>query len=158
MMTKKKMELTEIYKNFFTIIDSKILASFVEIFDMKEKQLEEYRNFRDYCLETPTKLFDIIDCLYPYQNDININIHKLKLHFKDDKLVLQFLNQCSNKIIGELVKNGYLSTVIKQSLRCLLLQILKYHDIYEEKDKKLKFKYLIKKEYLYRKKNIKKNV
>ena len=155
----KKMELTEIYKNFFTIIDSKILASFVEIFDMKEKQLEEYRNFRDYCLETPTKFFDVIDCLYPYQNDTNKNIQKLKLHFKNDKIVMKFLNQCSNKIIiAKLVKNGYISTVIKQSLRCLLLQLLKYHDIYEEKDKKQKFKYLIRKEYLHRKKNIKKNV
>ena len=151
------VELTEIYKEFFKMIDSTIFYKFVEIFNITEKQqqLKDYENFKEYCIKNPTKLFDAIDCLYPLLPDTNLKsiIHTLKLHFKEDKLIMKFLNQYSDKIMG-LVDYEYISNTVKQILKCLLVQILQYHGIFNENDKKKKLGFLIKKEYLHRNNNI----
>ena len=145
-------ELTQIFEQFFKTIDSTLINNFKRIVNLKERQLKDYENFKEYCVKNPTKLFDVIDYIYPYiinnNNDVKSIIDKLKVDFNEDKLIKKFLNEYSNKILT-LMNNDYIFGVVKQILKAFLLNILEYHKIYEESDKKKKIIFLIKKEHLH---------
>ena len=147
-------DLTQIFKDLFTTIESNIINNLKSIFQLEKRQVKDYENFKTYCLKHPTKLFDVIDHLYPYivkngNNDPKNIIDKLKTDFKEDKPIQKFLTEYSEKILV-LMNSKYLFIVIKQILKTFLLNILKYHEIYQDSDNTKKIKFLIKKEYLHR--------
>ena len=153
-MKQKKKTLESTYKYLFNKIDKTInnnLKSAFGTYDT-ESYLKHFNNIQTYCLNHQDVIFDCIIIIYPYINsepEKMIYALETKLHHAPLRNVISIWS----KYLTSLLKNHYICKVFNHIMKQTLINLYKYHQIYEEKDKSKTLPELIKKEYFHINKN-----
>ena len=147
--------IENIIKHLFDNIDNFIITNMQKALKNSTYK-KDYEEFKQYCLKNPMKIFEAIDYIYPNIHKTNIKIHidTLLLGFSNDEVIYTYLTKYRENLTK--ILNTDISIVIKGLLKYTLIQLHKYHRIYE-KNKKDDLIILLEKEYNHRH-NIKKNI
>ena len=147
---------TEIIKDVFEKIDYYLMNDRIKcILKISKSQLKDYNEFKKYCEENPNIIFEVINIIYSLLPNINYNnvINNLKIYFNDIEAINNVLNNHSHSLLYILNSKPNISNIFNKILKQQLINILKYHKIYKNGDRKKDIVYLITKEYTHRNKH-----